>query len=103
MTSYSMEADHIAKHGYEAGEHLWNCVEAAMSAGLLPSRSVRTFECMLEQIEDEMHAGTDTELFTASAMKAIPIARLSADQRKAINAKADDAWGAFVRFMTEAA
>ena len=104
MTSaLSMEADHIATAGHEAGEHLWSAVEALVKAGLRSRHALIAFDCALEQLVEALDGGEDASLFQASARLAIPIVALSAAQRSEIRRDMDSARAAFIESKKEAA
>lgn len=98
-TTFTTQADRIAQLGASAGEKLWLAIEAGYEAGMLKPQ--RTFECALEQIVEEIDCEFKAKLFSAAAMQAIPIVLLSSAQRKAIDTAASDAWGAYVRLLSD--
>lgn len=98
MNAAIVEADRVSNAGAELGERLWLAMESAVNCGVPVSRAVLTFECALEQISEEI---TDRSpeahaLYLATAMLSIRM-MVGAEQRKTIDAKASDAYGAYLR------
>lgn len=87
MSSYDIEALRIADAGIEAGHSLWGAIDAANI-----KREALNFECALDIIADEIEDDYERSLFHASAMKAIPIVMLDANQRTQIAREYDAAY-----------
>lgn len=87
MTPATLEALRVSDAGLEAGNALWAAIDAANIR-----REVLAFECALQTISEEIPYDDERELFYASAMKAIPLVMLTADQRTQIAREYDAAY-----------
>lgn len=88
MTDHEMTVMRWADAGEEAGKALWLSVDQANI-----KHEVDTFERLLEVLGEEIDDHTERKVFTAAAMKAIPMVLLSADQRKQIVGAFENAYG----------
>lgn len=98
MNAAIVEADRVSNAGAALGEKLWLAMEAALKCGVPVSRAVVTFECALEQVSEEITDRSDEAhaLYIASAMLAIKL-MVDAKRRRAIEAKAADTYGEYLR------
>ena len=95
MSTYETAADRLAADALKAGEAVWSTVELACENGLSWKYARRTFDCLVEQLVDDMR-DHERQLFSASMYEAIPMVRLSEVERAEIN---NNAWNAYEYYL----
>ena len=95
---HEIAADRLAADALKAGEAVWSAVELACENGLSWKYARRTFDCLVEQLVDDMR-DHERQLFSASMYEAIPMVRLSEVERAEIN---NNAWTAYDYYVETA-